>query len=482
MEPAAPTPATAHHKPARERREPADLVYRAVRALVSVSMRLFFRRIAIRGRENIPASGPVVLAANHPSGLIDTFSIALATSRKVNFVARSTLFRSPARARLLARLGIIPVYRRMDAGSEMGTNVEVFEHCYELLERGGVIGIFPEGVTHVDPQVREMKTGAVRIALEAEARRQFLLGVCIVPVGLNFSKPGAYRSDLTLRVGEPMVLKRYESEFRAAPAATVRKLTEELRSRIESLIVHLADLSKRPMVEAACELFAAEWVGDPWVLPDLEDEATREIEVKRRIAAAVEYYSRFQPAWAVALQEKIGAHRAALERLHVTEEMLRRRVGAVPLLGETLPAAVIGILGAPLALFGWLINALPQLVTGWAARHFAANQTQLAAYKMWIGLQAFAVFYGLLVFAFHRYLEFGRLAMLVFLLLFPIAGYLSSRYFALMKHYWRNVWITYLHLRHRGRLQELRFRRERLARDREKILRFFFADADVSSR
>jgi 1-acyl-sn-glycerol-3-phosphate acyltransferase len=448
MEPAAPTAATTPQRPARELREPADLVYRAVRVLVWVGMRLFFRRIAIRGRENIPTSGPVVLAANHPSGLIDTFSIALATPRKVNFLARSTLFRSPARARLLARLGVIAVYRRMDAASEMGRNVEVFQDCYELLERGDVIGIFPEGVTHVDPQVKEMKTGAVRIALEAEARQHFLLGVCIVPVGLNFSKPGAYRSDLTLRVGEPMVLKRYESEFRAAPAATVRKLTEELHSRIESLVVHLADLSKRPIVEAACELFGAEWVSDPWVLPDLGDEATREIEVKRGIAAAVEYYSRFQPAWAVALQENIGAYRAALDRLHVSEEMLRRRVGALPLLGETLPAAVIGILGAPLALSGWLINVLPQLVTGWAARHFAANPTQLAAYKMWIGLQAFAVFYGLFIFALHRYLDPGRLAMLVSL---------------------------------RGRLQELRFRRERLARDREKIFRFFFADTGVPS-
>ena len=455
-------------------REPADRLYRTARAVVGLAMRLFFRRIAIRGAENIPERGPVVLAANHPSGLIDTFSIALATERKVNFLARSTLFTSPARARFLSRLGVIPVYRRMDAASEMERNEEVFRACRELLRRGGVIGIFPEGVTHVDPQVKQMRTGAVRIALGAEAESGFQLGVRLVPVGLNFSEPGAWRSDLTLRVGEAIGLREHAGAFAADPEASARKLTEDLRSHIENLVVHLPDLSKRPIVEAVCEVFAADWVRDPWILPHLEDEATREIELKRRVVAAIEYYSRFQPAWAVGMYRRVEAYRAALERLKVSDEMLRQKVGALPLLKETVPAALVGILGAPLAVFGWLINALPQLVTGWAARRRAANPTQLAAYKMWIGLQAFALFYAAVVLALYTWADLGRVALLVALLLLPVTGYLSSRYFAMMRGYWRNVRLTYLHLLRRGRLRELRFRRERLARDKEQIRRFFF--------
>jgi len=457
-------------------REPADRLYRAARAVVALAMRLFFRRIAIRGAENIPERGPVVLAANHPSGLIDTFSMALATPRKVNFVARSTLFSSPARARFLARLGVIPVYRRMDAASEMERNEEVFRACRDLLRRGGVIGIFPEGITHVDPQVKEMRTGAVRIALGAEAESGFRLGVRIVPVGLNFSEPGAWRSDLTLRVGEPLALGEHAGGVEADPQATARKLTEDLRSRIENLVVHLADLSKRPIVEAVCEVFAADWVRDPWILPHLQDEATREIEVKRRVVAAIEYYSRFQPAWATGMYRRVEAYRAALERMKLSDEMLRRKVGALPLLKETLPIALVGILGAPLALFGWLINALPQLVTAWAARRRAADPTQLAAYKMWIGLQAFALCYAAVVLALHVWADLGRVALLVALILLPVTGYLSSRYFAMLREYRRSLRLTYLHLLRGGRLRELHFRRERLARDREQIRRFFFAE------
>jgi hypothetical protein len=392
----------------------------------------------------------------------------------VHFLARSTLFERPWLAWLLTRLGAIPVYRRMDAAAEMGRNVEIFRHCHELLERGGVIGIFPEGITHVDPQVKAMRTGAMRIALEAEARNRFALGVAVVPIGLNFSHPGRYRSDLTVRVGEPLRLGQHADAYAADPVTTARRLTDELRGRIEDLVVHLEDLSQRPIVEAVYDLFGRDWVRDTWILPALEDEATREIEVQKRVVAAIEYYARFQPAWAVDLHRRIQGYRGALARLRVTDEALRRKTGALPLVRDTLPTAAIGVLGAPLALFGWIIHALPQRLTDALARRFAANPTQLAAWKMWIGLQAFALAYGAVVMALAARLDLGRAGVLAALLLLPVTGWLASRYFEHLRTYRENLRVASLQLLRGVELQELRVRRERLARDREQIQRFFF--------
>jgi glycerol-3-phosphate O-acyltransferase/dihydroxyacetone phosphate acyltransferase len=433
-------------------------------------MRVFFRRTRVRGAENIPEHGPLILAANHPSSIVDAFSIGLATPRKVHFLARSTLFDTAWRARLLSRLGVIPIHRRLDAAERMTQNVEIFGRCYDLLDAGGVIGIFPEGISHVDPQVKEMRTGAIRIGLEAEARRDFALGVRVVPIGLNFSQRDVgRRGELTLRVGPPLVLARHAERYRADPNGCVAELTAELRSRIEALIVHLDDPSRAPIVEAAFEVFAPDWLRDPLVLPEVGDEASRRIELRRAIADAIDYYSRYQPAWARGLEQRLAAYRAARERLHVTEDGLHRRVGALPLLRQTLPAAVIGVLGAPLAGFGWLLDVLPRLVTRSIAKRLVREPSQLATYELWIGLQAFAVVYAACVLLLRQVTEFGRLELVLALLLFPLIGYLSSRYLALMRHYAENLHLTSLQLLRRGRLEQIRFWRQQLTRDQQKM-------------
>jgi hypothetical protein len=168
----------------------------------------------------------------------------------------------------------------------------------------------------------------------------------------------------------------------------------------------------------------------------------------------------------------LTAYRAARERLHLSEGALHQRVGAHPLLRETLPAAVIGVLGAPLAVFGWLLNVPPRLVTDWIAKRLVREPSQLATYEFWIGLQAFAVLYAICVLALRHFTDFGRLELALAVLLFPLIGYLSSRYFALMRHYREALGLASLHLLRRGRLEQLRFWRQQLARDQEKMRDF----------
>jgi hypothetical protein len=68
--------------------------------------------------------------------------------------------------------------------------------------------------------------------------------------------------------------------------------------------------------------------------------------------------------------------------VRLTEDALRRRVGALPLLRQTLLAAAIGFLRAPLAGFGWLLNVLPRLVTHGIARRLVREQIRLARQQL----------------------------------------------------------------------------------------------------
>jgi len=457
-----------------------DRLYCVARRTAGLAMRVSFGRLRVQGSERIPRTGPVVLAANHPRGILDSFSLALATPRKVHFLARSTLFRRRWLAGLLRRLGAVPIYRRLDAASQMRRNVDALQECGEILVRGGVLGIFPEGITHVDPQVKEMRTGAARLVLEAEARHDFCLGVRVVPVGINVAVRSPHRSALTLQVGEPLPAADWRERYAADPSAAVRELTATLRRAIEARVVHLGELAHESLVARACELFLDDWVRDPWILPDLKDPASREVELRRRVAGAVEYYDRYQPAVNRDMAERMEAYLQGLQKLRLTDAALHRSTGALPLLRRTLPTALVGLAGAPLAVSGWLIHELPRRLATLLARRLATHPAQIDVHRIWIGLQAFAVVYALALFAVHRAVDLGWRGMLVALVAFPVLGWVSTRYFESLRRYREDLRIVWLQLRRRTRIEELRFRRARLAQD-EARLRRFLAEAPEES-
>ena len=94
----------------------------------------------------------------------------------------------------------------------MRTVLETFEACYRELERGGAVGIFPEGVTYNDALMRPMKSGTARMALELEQRHGGQLGLCVVPVGISYSGKQRYRSEVLLQFGEPIRVSEWLSD------------------------------------------------------------------------------------------------------------------------------------------------------------------------------------------------------------------------------------------------------------------------------
>lgn len=152
--------------------------------LYDVLERTGFRRLAttlyrveIRGAEQIPATGGVILVANHES-LFDPWLLALATRRPVRYMAKSELWRYPLIGRTLDAFGAFPVER----GTGDSTAIS---NAAELLRRGEVLGMFPQG-TSKQLARRVYRRGAARLALAT--------GAPIVPVRLigtrGFPRPG----------------------------------------------------------------------------------------------------------------------------------------------------------------------------------------------------------------------------------------------------------------------------------------------------
>lgn len=190
------------------------MLYRLLRLFFSLWLRLG-HGLAITGLERIPATGPLILCANH-SSYYDAMLLGLCTRRPVRFLIIDDFYHHPLLGFFIRHCGAIPVTLR-------GGDREALRKGIEILKNGGLLGIFPEGRLTRTGHVGGGKPGAALLAAAA--------GVPIVPVtirgaygaypkGQRLPRPGR----ITLLVHKPVVVdpgRRHDREY-------LREMTDRL--------------------------------------------------------------------------------------------------------------------------------------------------------------------------------------------------------------------------------------------------------------
>lgn len=142
--------------------------YSALRVICRLSFVVFYR-VRIEGREHIPASGAALVCSNHQSHL-DPIVVGLAFDRRLNFVARKSLFTNPAFGWLIRFLDAIPLDRD-------GFSISGIKETLKRLKRGEMVLIFPEGTRTADGNLGMIKPGAAALAKRGN--------VPVVPIGFD---------------------------------------------------------------------------------------------------------------------------------------------------------------------------------------------------------------------------------------------------------------------------------------------------------
>jgi 1-acyl-sn-glycerol-3-phosphate acyltransferase len=273
--------------------------------LARAGIRLFFDRVEVDGLEHVPAEGPLLVVANHTNGLVDGLLLLSVLPRPAVLTAKSTL-RGNLLLRLLMRLGgVVPFYRRQDR-VDVGQNLGSFAAIEERLAKGEAVCIFPEGESHSDAEMRQLKSGAARIALEFVAAGG--RGLHVLPLGLHYEAKQRFRSSVLVRIGPPLAM---DAEAATEPAA----LTRVFEARIRELVASFRRVREALWLRWAAELLATRGE-DPRPL-DQEEPAVR--DRARRLDALRAAYARADRERIATVHARLRAYRRDLRRYGVAQ-------------------------------------------------------------------------------------------------------------------------------------------------------------------
>ncbi len=182
------------------------MFYWVVKAILTPILRAF--RPWAEGVENVPKTGPAIIASNHLS-FSDHFFAPLPLSRKVTFLAKAEYFTGSGLKGLISKaffrgVGQIPIDRSGGKASERALKTGL-----RVLGEGNLLGIYPEGTRTPDGRLYRGKTGVARLALEAR--------VPVIPCAMvgtfELQPPGRiwprFRVRPGVRFGAPLDFSRY---------------------------------------------------------------------------------------------------------------------------------------------------------------------------------------------------------------------------------------------------------------------------------
>lgn len=183
--------------------------------------------LTITGLENVPTEGPAIVAANHTS-VLDSFIVPCVLPRNISYVGKAEYLDDWKTRYIFPALGMIPIDR---AGGDAA--MAALDTAAELLDHGGLFGIYPEGTRSRTGDLYKGRTGVARLAHRT--------GAPIIPVGLtgmrDIQPPDAslprFFNAATISFGQPLLPDEHGDP--ATDPMAYRALTDALMFRIRHL-------------------------------------------------------------------------------------------------------------------------------------------------------------------------------------------------------------------------------------------------------
>ena len=393
-----------------------SLGYEIIKTYVRFAFWLSHRRVVVTGRHLIPKGKPIIFAPNHQNALMDPLALACTNHYQTVWLARADIFKSKSTDSILRYLKLLPVYRIRDGKDNLSNNERIFSQVTHILENKQTIALFPEAAHSGKRQMLPHKKAIPRIALEAEEKNNFNLGLQIVPVGIYYDHYWAFNRSLLVQYGEPIEIDKYKEEYTEYPQKAMLSLRDEIYERLSPLTIQINSETYYQEYENIRHL-AGKALSRTHSFN--ENQSLNLFYAEKELISRIEQLEKKHPDQFDSLIEETTEYFEAVKAAGLTDERVRKADQARWSLFFVHLFSVL--LTLPIFIFGFVFNSIPLFIPRKLLHRKVKDLAFLSTFNFVVGLIFFPLFYlvvTILLFAFTDSLS----ASASFFILMPLGG------------------------------------------------------------
>lgn len=343
------------------------IVYETAKSLVWLVRWFYYAKRTLLNRQWRKYKGPCILVSNHPGTLMDPMNAAVLMNRRVNFLANAGMFSTPFTNWFFSTFYCIKIERYLDTGGKPIDNKQAFKMAADYLTNDGCLYMAPEGGSFPGRTRHKFKTGPARIAFNTEEVNDFNLGLVILPIGLNYSNPGYFRSQLMSVMAKPIKVADFKDDWLKDQKEAVYKLTACIKERLEGVLAYAWNEEGDRLLAKIETILQNEEKLSGQRLLDRSKEAL--VNMEEWLASQQSVYERFKG--------QVDGYFEKLTQLKINDLSVK---------GQQSVSIFLMILGLPLFLLGYAIHFLPAYLIKLLSDKFATHEVWIPTIKIMGGL------------------------------------------------------------------------------------------------
>lgn len=214
------------------------MLYTFLKYLVGFSLQIYYKKIYVKGAENIRQDKAQIIASNHPNGFLEPLIMACFLPKPLYFLVRGDVFKNPVASFFLRATNQIPIYRFRDGFSKLRHNSKTMDESQKVLSELNNLLIFAEGGTQSIKKLRPLQKGMARIAFQTLDHFPEL-DLEILPAGINFTYPEEFDEEVMLKIGKPISVRPYYDLYLTDKNSGTEALLNAVYDAMKNNVIHL---------------------------------------------------------------------------------------------------------------------------------------------------------------------------------------------------------------------------------------------------